>query len=206
MPVTAFEIFKVLDDGTTVVTSKDAVSDHDQAFLVTTDSIIYVLPTTSVRISAIAQRIARNMRLSNALRQELDLVGLGDREQLLASLEIGPTVKQPIKAPEVVQEQTIIPERDYTEFKTPLREPTVVTTQVETVEASVEPVVQVPELKSVVLTDEDFLVRIFAAHMLGAPLRDIRNLLTAGSYSEGQKTLFESKILRFLQNFLDNLE
>jgi hypothetical protein len=208
----SIEILRMIDDGTTEVASLDAISDHEITFLVATPSMIYVLPTTSVRMRAIAQRSARNMRLANALKQEIEMVAIGDRDTLKSVLASGAqfTREIPIQQREAIPatpEQPITAPRDYVGTEDPdhtvstaaLREEIPPTTTAPRTEA------YVPEPTSTAVTDDDYLIRVFAAQLLGVPLKDILSLLSSFFYSEAQKTIFEKKVKRLMQQFIENL-
>lgn len=212
MTESSIEIMRMVDDGTTVAATLDAISDHEITYLVSTPSKIYVLPTTSVRMRAIAQRAARNMRLANALRQEIELVGIGERDTLKSVLASGAQFsrEEPIQqrgAIPAAPEQPIASPRDYVGTEDPDHGVETSTLQEKKISISTAPKVdtRVSELASIVVTDDDYLIRVFAAHLLGAPQKDINNLLSSSFYSEAQKTIFENKLKRLMQQFIEIL-
>ncbi|UCH32778.1 MAG: hypothetical protein JSV05_05245 [Candidatus Bathyarchaeota archaeon] len=208
----SIEILRIIDDGSTEATTLDAISDHEITYLVATPSTIYVLPTTSVRMRAIAQRVARNMRLANALKQEIQLVGIGERDTLKSALASGARFSREMllqrrEAIPATPEQPIISPRDYVGTGDPDHVPSTVTLQEEVPTTITAPKVDtyVPEAASTAVTDDDYLIRVFAAKLLGAPQKDIQKLLSSFFYSEAQRTIFESKIRRLTQQFIENL-
>ncbi|MFX0115512.1 MAG: hypothetical protein ACFFB3_13270 [Candidatus Hodarchaeota archaeon] len=209
MPGTQYECLVLLNDGSTEEASLTSISDHEKAFLIQTSSKIYVLPTASVRMSAIAQRAARNMRLANALRHEIEMVGIGERDSLKSELASGTPVpkRAPPRPVEAVQESSPI------SFHTQIQEEesgrvmraVAAREEVSEVPKASDAQKRVPELITTTITDEDYLIRIFGAHLLGTPLKNIQNLLSSAYYSEAQKTVFENKMRRLMEQFIQNI-
>ncbi|MHA2231960.1 MAG: hypothetical protein ACXAB4_05690 [Candidatus Hodarchaeales archaeon] len=208
MSETQYECLIVLDDGTTESTSLDEISDAEKTFLIRTGSKIYVLPTPSVRMSAIAQRAARNIRLANALRHDIELVPIGERETLQSAVASGTLIspEAPTQRPEITQAQPVLsaPSRPPVEVSGHvMRE---VTAREEVSEERVAPSVQIQpaELRPMAITDEDYLVRVFGAFLLGVPQKSVQALLSSSYHSEAQKTVFENKMRRLMQQFIEN--
>ncbi|MFQ5978410.1 MAG: hypothetical protein ACE5OZ_09805 [Candidatus Heimdallarchaeota archaeon] len=209
MSESQYECLMVLDDGTTESTSLNEISDAEKTFLVRTASKIYVLPTPSVRMSAIAQRAARNIRLANALRHDIELVPIGDRETLKSAVESGEpiTPEAPAQRPEIIQEQPMLSAPSHAPVEVSGHVMREVTAREEVSEERVAPSVQIQpaELRPVAITDEDYLVRVFGAFLLGVPLKSVQALLSSSYHSEAQKTVFENKMRRLMQQFIENL-
>ncbi len=201
----SIQVVEVLMDGTVEESTLEVILEIERTFIISTGSNIFVLPKPSAMMRAIAQRAARNIRFQNALRQEIEVIEPDEREEIFTMLKDPKRKVEPIRPPTVIQEplKPVEKEAPIVESGRVLRE---VASREETPEPSPEPHTRVPTLKSVVVTDEDYLIRVFGAFLLGAPMKELRTLLASGKYSEAQKSLFETKINRLKEQFSENID
>ena len=203
----SIKVVEVLLDGSVEETTLDAVSDIERTFIISEARSIFVLPKPSAMMRAIAQRAARNIRFQNALRQEIEIVEADEREELLAMLKDPKRKVEPLRPPVVITEPLKPIEEETSEEQPTGRVMREVAIREEAPTPTPEPQTRVPKLKSLMqITDEDFLVRIFGAYLLGAPLKEIKTILSSAHYSEAQRSIFDTKINRLLEQFQENIE